>query len=216
MNLNIFLLKYRIKNNDRGLIFKVKLTTFLVILIIFLFTIYIFKPTDTLASILDKKRESYATNSVNKYSFQNSFKESNDSRFALPANGIVTSNYGMRNDPISGKYSKHTGIDVSCYTHRDDIYSVADGIVTFVGNQNGYGNSIEIKHEFKNETIYSFYAHLSKIKVKVNDSVSKGQVIGNEGGQPGIDPNIGNSTGHHLHFELRKENGYDIDPTFIF
>ena len=65
------------------------------------------------------------------------------------------------------------------------------------------------------ETIYSFYAHLSRIDVKVKDTVKQGQVIGLEGGAPESDPNPGSSTGHHLHFEIRKSSGYgnDVDPT---
>ena len=65
------------------------------------------------------------------------------------------------------------------------------------------------------ETIYSFYAHLSKINVKAGESVKQGQVIGLEGGDPESDSNPGNTTGHHLHFEIRKASGYgnDLDPT---
>ncbi len=218
MNSNIFLLKYRIQNNDKNFISKIRLITCILMLIIFSILIFFIKPTTILANILDKKKDYYATNSFYNYSFQDSLKQSENSKYIIPAKGVITSNYGMRNDPINGTYSKHTGIDISCYTHRDNIYSIADGIVTFSGSQNGYGNCIEIKHEFENETIYSFYAHLSKITIRVNDSVKQGQIIGNEGGQPGVDPNVGNSTGHHLHFELRHASGFgnDIDPTFIF
>ena len=64
------------------------------------------------------------------------------------------------------------------------------------------------------ETIYSFYAHLSRIDVKEGEKVTQGQVIGLEGGDPTTDDNPGSSTGHHLHFEIRKASGYgnDIDP----
>ena len=87
--------------------------------------------------------------------------------------------------------------------------------MTFAGVQNGFGNCIEIKHIVNGETIYSFYAHLSKINVKSGDKVKQGEVIGLEGGDPESDPNPGNSTGHHLHFEIRKASGYgnDVDPT---
>ena len=93
--------------------------------------------------------------------------------------------------------------------------SIADGEVTYAGVQKGFGNSVEIKHVVNGETIYSFYAHLSKIDVQKGQKVKHGETIGLEGGDPKTDQNVGNSTGHHLHFEIRKASGYgnDIDPT---
>ena len=136
--------------------------------------------------------------------------------FILPisCNYTITSNYGTRTDPITGIVDKHTGIDISGI-HHTEILAVSDGEVTFAGVQNGFGNCIEIKHVVNGETIYSFYAHLSKINVKSGDKVKQGEVIGLEGGDPESDPNPGNSTGHHLHFEIRKASGYgnDVDPT---
>ena len=136
--------------------------------------------------------------------------------FILPisCNYTITSNYGTRTDPITGIVDKHTGIDISGI-HHTEILAVSDGEVTFAGVQNGFGNCIEIKHVVNGETIYSFYAHLSKINVKSGDKVTQGKVIGLEGGDPETDPNPGNSTGHHLHFEIRNASGYrnDVDPT---
>ena len=136
--------------------------------------------------------------------------------FILPISGnyTITSNYGTRTDPITGIVDKHTGIDISGI-HHTEILAVSDGEVTFAGVQNGFGNCIEIKHVVNGETIYSFYAHLSKINVKSGDKVTQGEVIGLEGGDPETDPNPGNSTGHHLHFEIRNASGYrnDVDPT---
>ena len=136
--------------------------------------------------------------------------------FILPISGnyTITSNYGTRTDPITGIVDKHTGIDISGI-HHTEILAVSDGEVTFAGVQNGFGNCIEIKHVVNGETIYSFYAHLSKINVKSGDKVTQGKVIGLEGGDPETDPNPGNSTGHHLHFEIRNASGYrnDVDPT---
>ena len=64
------------------------------------------------------------------------------------------------------------------------------------------------------ETVYSFYAHLSEIRVEAGQTVTQGQVIGLEGGDPEVDSNPGSSTGHHLHFEMRNASGYgnDVDP----
>lgn len=116
---------------------------------------------------------------------------------------VVTSKYGYRVHPISGKTSKHTGIDLSGI-HHDNILVIADGTITFVGVQSGYGNCIEVKHEIDGETFYSFYAHLSQILVTQEQTVTQGNIIAKEGGDPATDPNAGSSTGHHLHFEIRK------------
>ncbi len=134
-------------------------------------------------------------------------------KFPLPIQGIVTSDYGYRTNPITGKEEKHTGIDISG-KHRDNIISIAEGVVTFAGLQKGYGNCVELKHELENETFYSFYAHMSRVDVIVGQELEQGDIIGQEGGDPNADPNPGHSTGHHLHFEIRLKSGYgnDIDP----
>ena len=131
----------------------------------------------------------------------------------LKCNYRITSEYGTRTHPVTGVVNKHSGIDLGG-THHTEIYAVADGEVTFAGVQKAFGNCIEIKHTVNGKTIYSFYAHLSKINVKAGQKLSQGDVIGLEGGDPNSDPNPGSSTGHHLHFEIRKASGYgnDINP----
>ena len=127
---------------------------------------------------------------------------------------VVTSIYGTRIHPIRGVAHHHSGIDLVT-VHHDNILSIADGIVTFAGSQSGYGNCIEIKHNIDGEEFYSFYAHLSRVSVVSGLEVTQGQVIGLEGGDPKTDPNVGSSTGHHLHFEIRTQGGsntYAIDP----
>ena len=155
-------------------------------------------------------------NATRKLMISPSIKTASEQSFILPitCNYTITSNYGTRKHPTTGIVKKHTGIDIAG-THHTEILAVADGEVTFAGVQNGFGNCIEIKHIVNGETIYSFYAHLSKINVKSGDKVKQGEVIGLEGGDPESDPNPGNSTGHHLHFEIRKASGYgnDVDPT---
>ncbi len=135
----------------------------------------------------------------------------------LKSTYTITSAYGTRVHPTTGEVKKHTGIDLAG-THHAEVVSVADGEVTYAGVQKGFGNSVEIKHIVNGETIYSFYAHLSRIDVQKGQKVKQSQTIGLEGGDPQTDPNVGNSTGHHLHFELRKASGYgnDIDPTSVF
>ena len=126
---------------------------------------------------------------------------------------VITSGYGYRIHPITGEESKHTGIDLAGEWHTE-ILAVQSGEVVFAGVKTAFGNCIEIKHEVNGEIIYSFYAHLSEIRVEVGDRVEQGEVIGLEGGDPVYDENPGYSTGHHLHFEIRKASGYgnDIDP----
>ncbi len=125
----------------------------------------------------------------------------------------ITSTYGKRVHPITGEEKLHSGIDL-VGEHHTEILSVLGGTVTYAGEQNGYGNCIEIKHIVNGETIYSFYAHLSEIKIKAGEKVKKGQVIGLEGGAE-TDEGHGTSTGHHLHFEIRTASGggHSVDPT---
>ncbi len=89
--------------------------------------------------------------------------------------------------------------------HGTEIHSTADGVVIHAGRMSGYGNLIKIKHQFGIETRY---AHLSRIRVKVGQRVSRGDHIGDMG-------NTGRSTGTHLHYEVRV-NGRPVDPmTYI-
>nr|MCR5146515.1 M23 family metallopeptidase [Clostridia bacterium] len=125
----------------------------------------------------------------------------------------VSSDYGYRVDPLDGSSSFHSGIDL-VGKHNANIYSIADGEVTWAGVQSSYGNCVEIKHIVQGKTIYSFYAHMAQIDVKVGDKVKQGDVIGLEGGDPITDPNPGRTTGHHLHFEIRTGYGYknNVNP----
>lgn len=135
-------------------------------------------------------------------------------RLPSPCSGSVTSYFGMRTHPVTGeKLSFHTGIDIQG-AHHQPIMSVADGTVIQANTApNGYGNYVKLKHTKEGITFYSFYAHLSAVKVSVGQTVSEGETIGLEGGAKG-DNNPGTSTGHHLHFELRTKAGRDscIDP----
>ncbi|MCL4105266.1 UNVERIFIED_CONTAM: hypothetical protein GTU68_055397 [Idotea baltica] len=98
----------------------------------------------------------------------------------------------------------HNGTDFAA-PHGTDIFSTADGVITHAGWQSGYGKLIKIRHEFGIETRY---AHLSNIRVKVGQRVSRGQIIGDMG-------NTGRSTGTHLHYEIRV-NGKPMNPmTYI-
>ncbi|WP_290773207.1 M23 family metallopeptidase [Anaerofustis sp.] len=125
------------------------------------------------------------------------------SGFIKPVEGTITSEYSYRIHPITGKKTKHNGLDIGAKWH-DKIKATSDGVVVETGtDKGGYGNYIKIKHKYD---IYSFYAHLSKVKVRKGQKVKQGEWIGNEGGDPIRDKNPGSSTGHHLHFEIRTSS----------
>lgn len=112
----------------------------------------------------------------------------------------VSSGYGMRFHPISGKQKAHLGVDYAAPTGTP-VRTIADGVVSFAGTQRGYGNVIEITHRDNKSTLF---AHLSRIDVRRGQQVSQGDFIGAVG-------STGASTGPHLHFEFR-DGGVHQDP----
>lgn len=171
----LYLAKFRIKHKDTHLINKLKLSSTLLFIVILI-------PCVSLALSYSSKQ--FSVKSEEKIIEQNSYMSiASSGKFRSPISGTITSNYGYRKDPISGKYSKHTGIDISG-VHHDNVKCITNGVVTFSGSQNGYGNCIEVKHNIKGKEIYSFYAHLSKILVKNGDQIKEGQIIAKEGQRP--------------------------------
>ena len=128
-------------------------------------------------------------------------------RFRQPFRGDypITLNYHEKFDPLYDNVKRfHEGIDYGC-PEGTPILASADG--TVVGRFNapyGYGLFVEINH---GDGYHAFYAHLSRATVDHGDKVSQGDLIGYSG-------NTGNSTGPHLHFEVRK-NGASLDPRSI-
>ena len=119
---------------------------------------------------------------------------------APASGGAVSSPYGMRTHPISGKRKMHTGVDFPA-GEGTPINAYGAGEVISAGWNGGYGNCVIIDHGDGNHTLY---AHASKLHVKRGDYVTQGQRIANIG-------STGNSTGPHLHFEYRK-NGAHTNP----
>lgn len=115
----------------------------------------------------------------------------------LPVTGRITSRYGERS---SLRRSTHTGLDIACTTGTD-IKVVSNGTVTFSGKKGSYGNLIIVDHGNGVET---WYGHCSKLYEKVGNTVNAGDVIAAVG-------STGNSTGPHLHFEIRI-NGECVNP----
>ncbi|MBQ4129980.1 MAG: peptidoglycan DD-metalloendopeptidase family protein [Alphaproteobacteria bacterium] len=118
-----------------------------------------------------------------------------------PVSSRITSNYGTRKDPFTGKPKKHRGIDFAGKIGTE-LMAVAPGRVVSAGERVGYGTTVEIDHGLGFTTLY---AHLSQILVSRGDWVRPGTVIGLAGSS-------GRSTGPHLHYEIRYK-GAPFDPT---
>lgn len=118
-----------------------------------------------------------------------------------PVNSQITSNFGTRKDPFTGKPKKHRGIDFAGKIGTE-LLAVAPGRVVSAGERVGYGTTVEIDHGLGFTTLY---AHLSQILVSRGNWVRPGTVIGLAGSS-------GRSTGPHLHYEIRYK-GSPFDPT---
>ena len=112
----------------------------------------------------------------------------------------ISSNYGKRKHPVTGKYRMHHGIDLAG-TWQENISVSADGTVVFAGYHGSFGKVIRIRHNYG---IMTTYGHLAKINIKRGDIVSEGQVIGKMGRTGRVD-------GAHLHYEI-SVNGKSQNP----
>jgi murein DD-endopeptidase MepM/ murein hydrolase activator NlpD len=117
-----------------------------------------------------------------------------------PARGWVTSGYGRRVSPFTGKSQKHLGLDIAA-ERGTAIVAPARGRVTFVGRKGPLGKAVEIDHGFGVKTVYG---HCDAIHVKKGQRVERGQWIAEIG-------NTGRSTGPHLHYAVLV-NGRTTDP----
>lgn len=114
--------------------------------------------------------------------------------------GWISSRYGWRKDPFSGKKSLHKGLDFAGKPGTG-ILAMADGVVSWAGNKSGYGKTVEIRH---GHGYVTRYAHNRKLLVKAGELVRQGQVIAEMG-------RSGRATGTHLHFEVIR-HGKTLDP----
>ncbi|MFQ5595138.1 MAG: peptidoglycan DD-metalloendopeptidase family protein [Anaerolineae bacterium] len=115
-----------------------------------------------------------------------------------PVGGRISSTFGYR--VFRGQRDFHTGIDVAVW-YKTPVHATEDGTVVAAGWESGYGWTVEVQHE---QGYTSLYGHLSRYLVDVGDVVKRGQTIGLSGSS-------GNSTGPHLHYEIRLD-GVPIDP----
>jgi len=114
--------------------------------------------------------------------------------------GYYSSNYGYRLDPITGRSTFHTGVDIIA-SSGTQVMAAAGGVVSTVAFVQEYGNIVDVDHD---NGLTTRYAHLSKSLVRVGDVVMKGQLIARVGA-------TGRTTGPHLHFEVR-EKGIPLNP----
>lgn len=114
--------------------------------------------------------------------------------------GWLSSFFGIRTDPFTGRLAHHDGIDVAGKL-GSNVLAVAAGVVTWSGDRFGYGNLVEVNH---GNGYVTRYGHNQKNLVKVGDTVKKGQILARMGSS-------GRSTGPHVHFEVLRD-GRAVDP----
>jgi len=114
--------------------------------------------------------------------------------------GWLSSYFGKRTDPFTGRRVHHSGIDFAGKL-GSDVVAVAAGVITYAGRRSGYGNLVEINH---GKGYSTRYGHNSEILVKVGQTIKKGEVISKMG-------TTGRSTGPHVHFEV-MHNGRAVNP----
>ena len=124
-------------------------------------------------------------------------------RFPLQ-HAVVTSDFGMRKSPFTGKSTYHAGIDLAAPT-GSPVYACASGTIIEIAYSNIYGNYILLRHDDGRE---SLYGHLSKVRARLYEKVKSGIVIGYVG-------STGLSTGPHLHFEVREQGKAKNPSLFI-
>lgn len=115
--------------------------------------------------------------------------------------GWISSPFGRRTDPFTGRIASHYGIDFATGEAGADIVSVASGVVTSAGERQGYGLAIDVNH---GNGYVTRYGHAESLLVDVGEAIMKGQTIALVG-------STGRSTGPHVHFEVYK-NGRVVDP----
>lgn len=117
-----------------------------------------------------------------------------------PAQGWYTSRFGFRIDPFTGRTAYHSGVDIAA-APGTPVYAPADGVVSYVGYEPGYGRIISIDHGYG---VITRYGHNSRVYVEMGQRVARGDVITAVG-------STGRSSGPHVHYEVRVE-GVPVNP----
>jgi len=119
-----------------------------------------------------------------------------------PVRGILTSGFGYRRDPVTGRRANHLGVDIATAPGRE-VLAPAPGLVVQAGRVGGLGNAVYVSHGYG---VTTRYGHLSRISVVPGQRVEEGETLGLVG-------STGKSTGYHLHYEVR-ENGQPKNPIY--
>lgn len=125
-----------------------------------------------------------------------------------PVKGIVTSGFGTRRDPITGRRTFHPAVDIAAPPGQE-VRAPSDGLVTRAGRIGGLGNAVYLSHGFG---IATRFGHMSRLEVRPGQQVERGELLGYVG-------RTGRSTGYHLHYEVHVDGeainplGYILDGT---
>lgn len=117
-----------------------------------------------------------------------------------PVMGVLTSGFGIREHPIDGETKPHAGIDLAAEIGTE-VLAFADGTVDYIGESPAYGMYLQLRHE---NGVTTFYAHCSELCVQKGQKVNMGDVVAKVG-------DTGNTTGPHLHFEMKRDGEF-LDP----
>jgi len=131
-------------------------------------------------------------------------RSSSSTNFDWPVEGNITSDYGNRRHPVSGRNDFHSGVDIAA-PHGTTVQAAASGTVSFVGWMGGYGRVVIIDHGNGYETLY---AHNSQILVNEGQNVNRGSAIARVG-------TSGVATGPHVHFEIHQNGNHQNPMNFL-
>lgn len=123
--------------------------------------------------------------------------------FILPAEGWISSPYGLRVDPFTKHWGFHRGVDVANH-YAIAVKATESGTVLFAGKKTGYGKLVILEH---NDGSQTYYGHLGRIFVGAGGSIAQGQLVGWMG-------MTGRATGAHVHYEVRQ-GGVAVDPAGV-